>query len=159
MLKNRKTGNRKAQQRRKTAKNWRFSVQKPKNWPKKWPKPKIPTPPSRTWNPEFMTVLYSLTKSTILDRKNETANPYPPKSKMQPREGQKRAIFPSLIWGEGRSRFSIYFVHNCSCYSMGVAKATLENGSNLPIFNCSAGGGILPSSYTFFGLYKLNTIG
>ena len=25
----------------------------------------------------------------------------PPKSRMKPREGQKRAIFPSVIWGEG----------------------------------------------------------
>ena len=25
----------------------------------------------------------------------------PPKSRMKPREGQKRAIFPSLIWGGG----------------------------------------------------------
>ena len=36
-----------------------------------------------------------------------TANPHPPKSRMKPREGQKRAIFPSLIWGKGRSKFSI----------------------------------------------------
>ena len=36
-----------------------------------------------------------------------TANPHPPKSRMKPREGQKRAIFPSLIWGKARSRFSI----------------------------------------------------
>ena len=27
--------------------------------------------------------------------------PPPPKSRMKPREGQKRAIFPSLIWGGG----------------------------------------------------------
>ena len=38
--------------------------------------------------------------------------PPPPKSRMKPREGQKRAIFPSLIWGG--SRFSIYFVQDCS---------------------------------------------
>ena len=34
---------------------------------------------------------------------------------MEPREGQKRAIFPSLMLGEGeggRSKFSIYFVQN-----------------------------------------------
>ena len=36
-----------------------------------------------------------------------TANPHPPKSRMKPRERQKRAIFPSLIWGKGRSKFSI----------------------------------------------------
>ena len=33
------------------------------------------------------------------------------KSRMKPREGQKRAIFSSLIWGG--SRFSIYFVQDC----------------------------------------------
>ena len=31
----------------------------------------------------------------------EQQTPIPPKSRMKPREGQKRAIFPSLIWGEG----------------------------------------------------------
>ena len=43
--------------------------------------------------------------------------PPPPKkkSRMKPREGQKRAIFASLSWGEGgRSRFSIYFVQDCT---------------------------------------------
>ena len=38
----------------------------------------------------------------------------PPKSKMKAREGQKGAIFSSLIWGGGGgSRFSIYFVQDC----------------------------------------------
>ena len=50
--------------------------------------------------------------------KMEQQTPIPPqkKSRMKPREGQKRAIFASLIWGEGggRSRFSIYFVHDCT---------------------------------------------
>ena len=42
--------------------------------------------------------------------------PPTPKSRMKPREGQKRAIFPSLIGGggvgvgEGGSWLSIYFV-------------------------------------------------
>ena len=40
--------------------------------------------------------------------------PPPLKSRMKPREGQNLAIFPSLIWGEGGSRFSIYFVQDCS---------------------------------------------
>ena len=31
----------------------------------------------------------------------EQQTPIPLKSRMKPREGQKRAIFPSLIWGEG----------------------------------------------------------
>ena len=38
----------------------------------------------------------------------------PPKSRMKAREEQKRAIFPSLIWGGGGSRFSIYFVQECN---------------------------------------------
>ena len=34
--------------------------------------------------------------------KMEQQTPIPPKSRMKPREGQKRAaIFPSLIWGGG----------------------------------------------------------
>ena len=31
----------------------------------------------------------------------EQQTPIPPKARMKAREGQKRAIFPSLIWGEG----------------------------------------------------------
>ena len=49
----------------------------------------------------------------------EQQTPIPPKSRMKLREGQKRAIFPFLIWGAGwgggeGSRFSIYFVQDCS---------------------------------------------
>ena len=33
---------------------------------------------------------------------------------MKPRKGQKRAIFPSMIWGEVGPTFSIYFVQDCS---------------------------------------------
>ena len=33
--------------------------------------------------------------------KMEQQTPIPPKSRMKAREGQKRAIFPSLIWGGG----------------------------------------------------------
>ena len=45
--------------------------------------------------------------------------PPTPKSRMKPREGQKRAIFPSLIGGgggvgEGGSWLSIYFVQDCN---------------------------------------------
>ena len=49
----------------------------------------------------------------------EQQTPIPTKSRMRPREGQKSAIFPSLIWGGGRqeggggSRFSVYFVQDC----------------------------------------------
>ena len=46
--------------------------------------------------------------------KMEQQTPIPPKSRMKPCERQKRAIFPSLIWGEGGSRFSIYFVQDCN---------------------------------------------
>ena len=50
--------------------------------------------------------------STILDKIKWNRKPRPP---MKPREGQKRAIFPSLIWGGGGvSRFPIYFVQDCS---------------------------------------------
>ena len=38
----------------------------------------------------------------------EQQTPIPPKSRMKPREGQKRAAV-----GEGGSRFSIYFVQDC----------------------------------------------
>ena len=44
----------------------------------------------------------------------QTPIPPPPKSRMKAREEQKRAIFPSLIWGGGGSRFSIYFVQECN---------------------------------------------
>ena len=49
----------------------------------------------------------------ILDKIKWNSKPHPPKARMKAREGQKRAIFPSLIWGEGGSRFSIYFVQDC----------------------------------------------
>ena len=54
--------------------------------------------------------------ATILDKIKWNRKPQtpPPKSRMKPREGPKRAIFLSLIWGRGRSRFSIYFVQDCS---------------------------------------------
>ena len=49
--------------------------------------------------------------STILDKIKWNRKPRPP---MKPREGQKRAIFPSLIWVGGVSRVYIYFVQDCS---------------------------------------------
>ena len=47
-------------------------------------------------------------------RKTHPLSPRPPtpKARTKPREGQKRAIFPSLILGGG-SRVSIYFVQEC----------------------------------------------
>ena len=41
--------------------------------------------------------------------KMEQQTPIPPKSRMKPREGQKRAIFPSLIWG-GRGGLGFPFI-------------------------------------------------
>ena len=48
---------------------------------------------------------------TILDKiKWNRKNPHPPKSRMKPREGQKRAIFPSLIWGGGEGDLGFPFI-------------------------------------------------
>ena len=58
--------------------------------------------------------IYFVQDCNLGQNKMEQQTPIPPKSRMKPREGQKRAIFPSLIWGEGGgSRFSIYFVQDC----------------------------------------------
>ena len=46
-----------------------------------------------------------------MEQKNPSSLPTP-KARMKPREGKKRAIFPSLILGGG-SRVSIYFVQEC----------------------------------------------
>ena len=44
----------------------------------------------------------------------------PPKSRMRPREGQKRAIFPSLIWGgEGRGGLGFPFILSKCSFLMG----------------------------------------
>ena len=41
-------------------------------------------------------------RPTLAQNKMEQQTPIPPpKSRMKPREGQKRAISPSLIWGGG----------------------------------------------------------
>ena len=47
---------------------------------------------------------------------------------MKPREGQKRAIFPFLIWGERGSRFSIYFAQDfrVSCFHVSSVSRCLE---------------------------------
>ena len=58
--------------------------------------------------------IYFVQDCNLGQNKMEQQTPIPPKSRMKPREGQKRAIFPSLIWGgEGGSRISIYFVQDC----------------------------------------------
>ena len=41
------------------------------------------------------------TSYNLGQNKMEQQTPVPPKSRMKPREGQKRAIFPSLIWEGG----------------------------------------------------------
>ena len=150
-------GNRKGQQKRKTE---GFQCKTRKTDPKNDQNRKSQRPPpepeiQNSW-PSCIPIPYK--EYNLWQKKMKQQTPILPNPRCSRAKG-KTGNFPSLIWGEGRSRFSIYFVYDCSCYSMGVAKAKLENGSNLPIFNCSAGGGILPSSYTFFGLYKLNTIG
>ena len=58
--------------------------------------------------------IYFVQDCNLGQNKMEQQTPIPPKSRMKLREGQKRAISPSLIWGEGGSRFSIYFVQDCS---------------------------------------------
>ena len=45
----------------------------------------------KSWNPYY----------NLGQNKMEQQTPISPKSRMKPREGQKRAIFPSLIWGGG----------------------------------------------------------
>ena len=73
----------------------------------------------------------------------------PLKSRMKPRDGQKRAIFPSLIWRGGASRFSIYFVQDSRSLPEAVLVLTLgiqtrHNGSirldvhlNIHFFNAT----------------------
>ena len=66
-------------------------------------------PPPRSAPDDYHTVRFVQRKSysrTILDKIKWNSKPpwSPPpqkKSRMKPREGQKRAIFPSLIWGGG----------------------------------------------------------
>ena len=72
----------------------------------------------------------------------------PLKSRMKPREGQKRAIFP-LIWRGGASTFSIYFVQDSRSLPEAVLVLTLgiqtrHNGSirldvhlNIHFFNAT----------------------
>ena len=57
---------------------------------------------SQWWDPGHSpptNVAYNLGQN-----KMEQQTPIPPKSRMKPREGQKHAIFPSLIWGGGGAK-------------------------------------------------------
>ena len=51
--------------------------------------------------PEFIPNKVSTGGYNLGQNKMEQQTPIPPKSRMKPREGQKGAIFPSLIWGGG----------------------------------------------------------
>ena len=46
-------------------------------------------------------ILHSCWSYNLGQNKMEQQTPIPAKSRMKPREGQKRAIFPYLIWGGG----------------------------------------------------------
>ena len=76
---------------------------------------KLATASLKSWLPSStLCVTQVLLSDNLGQNKMEQQTPIPPKSRMKPREGQKRAIFPSLIWEGGRSWFSIYFVQDCS---------------------------------------------
>ena len=64
--------------------------------------------------------------------KMEQQTPIPPKSRMKPREGQNRAIFPSLIWGDGGLLFH-FFVQDCSLYQLDKKSGILANLSTTQI--------------------------
>ena len=70
----------------------------------------------------------------------ELQTPIPFKSRMKPRERQKCAIFPSLIWsgegGGGGSRFSIYFVQACSqAYDCQTSDTSANHLSGRPLWH------------------------
>ena len=76
---------------------------------------KLATASLKSWLPSStLCVTQVLLSDNLGQNKMEQQTPIPPKSRMKPREGQKRAIFPSLIWEGGGSWFSIYFVLDCS---------------------------------------------
>ena len=77
--------------------------------------------------------LDSLTESyNFGQNKMEQQTPIPPpqkKSRMTPREGQKRAIFPSLIWGgggEGRGGLGCPFILSKIVGSYSVVQAVMN---------------------------------
>ena len=76
---------------------------------------KLATASLKSWLPSStLCVTQVLLSDNLGLNKMEQQTPIPPKSRMKPREGQKRAIFLSLIWEGGGSWFSIYFVQDCS---------------------------------------------
>ena len=74
--------------------------------------------------------LDSLTESYNLGQKKmEQQTPIPPsqkKSRMTPREGQKRAIFPSLIWGGGGGGLGFPFILSKIVGSYSVVQAVMN---------------------------------
>ena len=78
---------------------------------------------------------FILSKIVILegikhDSKPPVAPPPPatsPNLRMKPGERQQHAIFPFLILGEGGSRFSIYFVQDCSLMSLFQGNDACQN--------------------------------
>ena len=76
---------------------------------------KLATASLKSWLPSStLCVTQVLLSDNLGQNKMEQQTPIPSKSRMKPREGQKRAIFPSLIWEGGGSWFSIYLVQDCS---------------------------------------------
>ena len=61
-----------------------------------------------------------------MEQKTPIPPPPRPKSRMKPREGQKRAIFPSLIWGGGRGGQGFPFIFS----------KIVENAKEAPGANC-----------------------
>ena len=66
----------------------------------------------------------------------EQQTPIPPKSRMKPREGQKRAIFPSLIWGERRGG-GLGFPFILSKIPASYARSLQQNSQSERAYYCS----------------------
>ena len=75
----------------------------------------------------------------ILSRIKWSSKPLFPQIKDEAARREKRATFPSLIffWGEGGSRFSTYFVHDCSPLPINNDKPDKKDKSPLVIFKLS----------------------
>ena len=52
--------------------------------------------------------------------------PPPPKLRMRPREGQKRAIFPSLIWGGGGGELKVFHLFCPRLQHFGVRSSLMS---------------------------------
>ena len=71
---------------------------------------KLATASFKSWLPySTLWVTQVLLSDNLWQNKMEQQTPIPPKSRMKPREGQKRAIFPSLIWEGGGGRGGLGF--------------------------------------------------